>query len=216
MQSRAPSPLNESSRPLARDLFRGVVVGSGLEASFRLPHNATERAARRLAGPLGLPHRRIGEPRAPRGQLRQLQACAGGWLASLPLDPGQSLEDGSTWAEALGAWRQPTLLIISGSQLPSGAAAATVALLRQWRVPLLGVLQWGGSWCADQRRRDGLPWLGRLEEAEGGEGEGWTQLLAELLLRRWCALDPPWPPANGGEEEGQPPPLPQGVGQRDR
>lgn len=216
MQARAPSPLNESSRPSARDLFRGVVVGSGLEASFRCPDSATERAARRLARPLGLPHRRIGEPRAPHGQLRHLQTRAGGWLASLPLDPGQSLEDGSTWAEALGAWRQPTLLIIAGPQLPSGAAAATVALLRQWRVPLLGVLQWGGSWCADQRRRDGLPWLGRLEEAEGAEDEGGTRPLADLLLRRWCALDLPWPPAGEPAAAGPPPPLAQGVGQRGR
>lgn len=192
----APSPLNASLQPPSSGPFTGMVVGSGLEASFRGPDNATELAARRLAQCLALAHRHISDPRAPHGQLSQLQASAEGWLASLPLDPGQSLEDGGTWAEALGAWRQPTLLIIRGQQLQSGAAAATIALLQQWRVPVLGVLQWGGSWSAEGRRRDGLPWLGRLEEAAVADDDGWTRPVADLLLRRWARLDPPADPCS--------------------
>jgi hypothetical protein len=179
--------------------LRAVVVGSGLEASFRRPESASERAAHRLAQSLSLPHRPIGDPRAPHGQLGQLQASSGGWLASLPLDPGHPLEAGGSWAEALGAWRQPTLLIIAGQQLPSGAAAASVALLRQWRVPLLGVLQWGGSWNPAQRRQDGLPWLGRLEEASLADPDEDALLVAALLRRRWSCLDHPWSP---GEAAG--------------
>ncbi|MEB3316845.1 MAG: hypothetical protein VKO39_01700 [Cyanobacteriota bacterium] len=175
---------------------RVVVVGSGLEASFRRPDNGTDHAARRLARGLSLPHRRIGEPWAPHGQLGQLQASAGGWLASLPLDPGHPLEEGGTWAEALGAWRQPTLLIIAWQQLPSGAAASSIALLRQWRVPLLGVLQWGGSWSPEQRRRDGLPWLGRLEEAAVADTEEHTRDVTHLLLRQWERLDHPFSPGS--------------------
>ena len=213
MQASSHSPLNETSWPSGP--LRAVVVGAGLEASFRGPESATERAARRLALSLSLPHRRIGEPGAPHGQLRQLQTTPEGWLASLPLDPGQALEDGGTWAEALGAWRQPTLLIIRWQQLPSGAAASTIALLRQWRVPRLGVLQWGGSWSADRRRGDGLPWLGRLEEAAGAADDGWAWPVAELLCRRWSLLDHPWSPGNGAPREAEGG-VDQGVGQRGR
>jgi hypothetical protein len=177
--------------------LRVVVVGSGQEATFRGSEGATELAARCLARRLALPHRRISDPLLPQGQLDQLQALAGGWLASLPLDPGQSLRDGGTWAEALGAWRQPTLLTIRWQQLASGAAASTIALLRQWRVPVVGVLQWGGSWDVEARRRDGLPWLGRLEDAPPAEAEGCAGPLEELLLRRWALLDHPWQPAPG-------------------
>jgi hypothetical protein len=173
--------------------MRLVLVGVGLEATFRGGEGAPELAARCLARRLALPHRRIHDPLLPHGQLDQLQAQEGGWLASLPLDPGQSLPDGGTWAEALGAWRQPTLLTIRWQQLASGAAASTVALLRQWRVPVVGVLQWGGAWDAEGRRRDGLPWLGRLEDGSAAEGEGWPGTLEELLLCRWSLLDHPWP-----------------------
>ena len=93
------------------------------------------------------------------------------WLAPLELDAGLPLADGSCWAMALGAWRQPVLLVIPAVQLSSGVPAAATALLRQWRVPLLGLLQWGGSWQARQRASDGLPWLGvlsdRSPEADG-------------------------------------------------
>ena len=31
-----------------------------------------------------------------------------------------------------------------------------------FKVPLLGIVQIGGQWTADQRRLDGLPWCGCL------------------------------------------------------
>ena len=197
MPSSSPPPQPAAGSRSGPCPVRVVVVGSGLEATFRGSEGTTELAARCLARRLCLPHRRISDPLLPGSQLDQLQALAGGWLASLPLDPGQSLRDGGTWAEALGAWRQPTLLTIRWQQLASGAAASTIALLRQWRVPVVGVLQWGGSWDAEGRRRDGLPWLGRLEDASPGEADGWTGPLEEILLRRWSLLDHPWHPSPG-------------------
>lgn len=179
-----------------------VVVGSGSEASFRSADGPTELAARRLARTLSLAYRPIPDPTDPHHQLRLLQATRGGWLASLPLDPGQALLDGSTWAEALGAWCQPTLLIIGAQQLSSGAAASTTALLRQWRVPLLGLLQWGGPWKSESRRRDGLPWLGRWEEASAAAEESDSASeLAGHLLRRWALLDLSWSPFTGEKED---------------
>jgi hypothetical protein len=200
-----PSP-GPSAPGATRSLPGIVVVGVGSEASFRGADGPTELAARRFARTLSLPHRVITDPMTPHRQLRQLQELAGGWLASLPLDPGQALEDGSTWAEALGAWQQPTLLIIGAQQLHSGAAASTAALLRQWRVPSLGLLQWGGSWKAEQRRRDGLPWLGRLEDAPAVEGHDSTGDLARVVLRRLALLDLPGPLPHG-EPQGSTPQI---------
>ncbi len=190
MPPHPPHPRDAPSRRSSLGPLRGVVVGSGLEATFRRSDGPTELAARHLARTLSLPHRPITDPQDPHGQLSLLERSPGGWLAPLPLDPGQPLRDGGTWAEALGAWCQPTLLIIPWQQLPSGAAASTLALLRQWRAPILGVLQWGGSWNAESRRRDGLPWLGRLEDGPAGD-EGWTSPVAGLLLHRWSLLDLP-------------------------
>jgi hypothetical protein len=167
-----------------------MVVGCGPEAAFRASDGVTEQATRRLARRLRLPHRPITDPRSPHLQLRLLQQAEGGWLASLPLDPGQALADGSNWAEARGAWHQPSLVIIAASQHSSGVAASATALLRQWQVPLLGLVQWGGAWNRDLRRRDGLPWLGRLEDATT-EGDA-DSPLAALLIRRWALLDLPW------------------------
>lgn len=187
-----PSPLL-SSRKAWPSSMGVMVVGCGPEIAFRSPDGVPEQATRRLARTLCLPHRPITDPRSPHQQLRQLQDAPGGWLASLPMDPGQALPDGSTWAEALGAWHQPTLLMIGAQQHASGVAASTTALLRQWRVPLLGLVQWGGPWNGELRRRDGLPWLGRLDETAPGEGDS-ASPLAELLVQRWALLDLPWQP----------------------
>lgn len=96
----------------------------------------------------------------------------------MPLDPGLTLADGSSWADALGAWRQPTLLLIAVDQLATGTAAATRALLHQKGVPLLGLVQWGSPWQPQLRRRDGLPWLGALAPEGVPEGVDLRRALA--------------------------------------
>jgi hypothetical protein len=147
-----------------------------------------------LAEHLDLPLRRITPPEA--GQpARCLAALAREprWLALLPLDPGQPLEAGGHWAEALGAWRQPPLLVFGADQVSGGWPAAANALMGQWRVPLLGLLQAGGPWDAAARRRDGLPWLGRVDLEKGWEpaalGQEGLGSLAWLLQQRRIRLD---------------------------
>jgi hypothetical protein len=107
-----------------------------------------------------------------------------GWLAALPLDPGLPLTRGGRWAEALGAWRQPCLLVLSEAQMGTGLPAAGTALLERWRVPLVGLLQLGGVWEPLERRRDGLPWLGWLPTAPAGDPEALAALQPVLRLRR--------------------------------
>jgi hypothetical protein len=106
----------------------------------------------------------------------QLLAAAseqpGPWLWPLAGDPGAFLGDQGCWAEALGAWRQPTLLLIPAAAASSGPAAAYHALLERQGVPLLGLIQWGGPWQAADRRRDGLPWLGWLADPQGPYSQG--------------------------------------------
>jgi hypothetical protein len=112
------------------------------------------------------------------------------WIAVLPADPGLALPQGSCWGEALGAWRQPTALVLAASQLSSGWPAAATALLRQEQVPLAGLIQLGGLWEPPLRRTDGLPWLGWLAEAPPAlppqEDE---RMLLAALARRWPCLD---------------------------
>jgi hypothetical protein len=54
-------------------------------------------------------------------------------------------------------------------------------------------VQWGGTWKSDLRRRDGLPWLGRLEDGAAGEANDATSDLVGLLQQRWTLLDLPIP-----------------------
>jgi hypothetical protein len=117
------------------------------------------------------------------------------WIAPLPVDPGLGLEGGGSWAEALGAFRQPTALVLEPAQLASGWPAAATALLRQERVPLVGLIQLGGVWASERRRGEGLPWLGWLPGSEEPQQEQREQreeqeeeLLACLALR-WRRLD---------------------------
>jgi hypothetical protein len=162
-------------------------------------------AAPRLAAVTGLPLRPIPSSlhRQPERALEALHRPAdGGWLAPLPLDPGLPLELGGSWAETLGAWRQPTLLLLDAAQMATGWPAAATALLRQWQVPLVGLIQWGGAWNGAARHRDGLPWLGALgrglappgprpQEADHEMEEEAETVAEELALRlrqRWCRL----------------------------
>ncbi|MFN9619715.1 MAG: hypothetical protein ACK55X_08400 [Synechococcaceae cyanobacterium] len=112
------------------------------------------------------------------------------WVVALPADPGLTLPQGGCWAEALGAWRQPTALVLAASQLASGWPAAATALLRQQQVPLAGLIQLGGEWEPLLRRNDGLPWLGWLAESSPGlEVQEDERALLLALARRWAALD---------------------------
>jgi len=139
-----------------------VVAGGETGAVTALLH----RAAPALAAALDRPW---GEPLGPDNPQEALVNLAGRppGLVPLPIDPGLPLEGGAGhWAEQLGAWRQPALLLLAGEQLRSGLPAAMTALLLQWRVPLLGLVQADGPWEPAARRADGLPWLGGLDQAE--------------------------------------------------
>jgi len=158
-------------------------------------------ATDRLAHLLGVPLRTLDSAADPQEALAQLTRCPDPWLAALPLDPGLALASGGHWAELLGAWRQPSLLVLEHDQLATGMPAAGTALLQRWQVPLVGLIQWGGPWDPDARRRDGLPWLGCLEEQANRQASGPTDIPAEavteadeesLALRlrwRWAQLD---------------------------
>ncbi len=85
-------------------------------------------------------------------------------LVQLVGDPALLIPDEGSWLEALAAWRQPTLLMVSPldtGDIP-GMAAAYVALCKVLSVPLIGILQIGGTWRQHDRRLDGLPWCGCL------------------------------------------------------
>lgn len=160
------------------------------------PGGVTPPAAAVLAAALALPQQAaVTDPALdPAAVLAGLAEGAGG-LVPLGLDPGTWLGPAGNWAEALGAWRQPTLLLVSAGEL-AGPAAAYRALLAAAGVPLLGLVQLGGPWDRDARRGDGLPWLGwlRLEEpgVTGGEPGGAADdpavELVQTLRRRWLEL----------------------------
>ena len=160
------------------------------------PGGVTPPAAAALAAALALPlQAAVADPaRDPAAVLAALAEGAGA-LVPLGLDPGAWQGPAGSWAEALGAWRQPTLLLVPAGGL-AGLAAAYRALLAAAGVPLLGLVQLGGPWDGAARRGDGLPWLGWLPlEGPGGSGEepGATAdepavALAETLRRRWREL----------------------------
>ena len=171
-----------------------LLTGPGNEADLA---GRITAAAGRLAGLGGWPLRTVSIALPPPRALTELgggrsNGCPPAWLAGLPFDPGLPLADGGSWAEALGAWRQPTALVLDGDQLATGSPAAFTALLRQWKVPLLGLIQWGGCWDPDARRRDGLPWLGALTlepDLAAAEPSGAEYALLDCLARSWARLD---------------------------
>lgn len=176
------------ARSVARSVDRSVVLlAAGPADAVAALH---QQAGPALAAALGLAW---GEPLGladPEASLAMLAAAAAAEpppppaLRPLPLDPGLPLAAGGHWAERLGAWRQPALLLLSGAQLDTGLPAALVALLRQGQVPLLGLVQADGLWQPEARRRDGLPWLGALAVA-GGDPEA----LRPALALRWPQLE---------------------------
>lgn len=140
--------------PLTKPAPSLVLLACGTPASVDA---LQAQAGPGLAAALALTWAAPLEPLLPDAALTALAPAA---LVPLPRDPGHPLEDGRHWAEVLGAWRQPALLLIDGAQLQTGLAAAAAALLQQWQVPSLGLVQVGGAWDGDQRRQEGLPWLG--------------------------------------------------------
>ncbi|MCP9929653.1 hypothetical protein KBY82_02520 [Cyanobium sp. AMD-g] len=151
--------------------------------------------AARLAAAEGVALRELASSGDADDALAALTAAATvPWLAALPLDPGLPLERGGSWAEALGAWRQPCLLVVRGEQMDTGLPAAGAALLERWRVPLAGLVQVGGDWQPRLRRRDGLPWLGWLPDTDGESGEAAEEAgaamaaLQQVLRGRWQVL----------------------------
>lgn len=195
--------MKESPHPADQGLPGGrngiVLVGLGVGGDSgpgSLPSLAA--VSRRLAEMLRRPVLELdataGPDAALSGLSHQAEACGGGWLAGLASDVGLSLADGRCWAEALGAWRQPVVLVIASHQLNSGVPAAATALLRQWQVPLLGLLQWGGVWQAGERQRDGLPWLGVLEpdgRSDAAPADDSGPALAAAIALRWSQLERP-------------------------
>jgi hypothetical protein len=169
-----------------------LLVGLGRQRELE----ALAAVAARLAAAEGVALRELADASDPDGALAAptSEAATGPWLAALPVDPGLPLERGGSWAEALGAWRQPCLLVVRGEQLDTGLPAAGAALLERWRVPLAGLLQVGGDWEPGARRRDGLPWLGWLPEIGDGSGEANEEAeaamaaLRQVLRGRWRVL----------------------------
>jgi len=144
------------------------------------------QAAPALAAALGLPLLAPLNPLTPDAALASMGDGPPG-LAPLPRDPGLPLSDGRHWAAVLGAWRQPALLLLAAEQLDTGLPAALTALLAQWQVPCLGLVQWGGNWEFRQRRLEGLPWLGALA-ASPDEQEA-RAALRSACAARWAVLE---------------------------
>ncbi len=186
--------------PLLPSLLRLVLTdvvgadGSDLDtAAGSLAPSLAKAAAAELAARLGLTWRPFDGGGDPPTELAALQAQAGPWLAPLPGDPGAWLGPAGRWADLLGAFRQPTALLVPGSSADGGVAAASTALLERAGVPLVGLIQWGGPWRADRRRAEGLPWLGWVNPQEDDPAldpdDTAAAGLAQVLLLRWQALD---------------------------
>ncbi len=163
-----------------------VLAGAGLGGLAALP-----QAAPRLQSLLALPattelSQLAAQSVEPDQLMAALQGHRGGALVALEQDPGRWLPAGTRWAEVLGAWRQPTLLLVTADDATSGLAAAYTALLDRSTVPLLGLVQWGGSWDGSARACEGLPWLGALQP--GDHGAAGAEVLLEALKLRWQRL----------------------------
>lgn len=192
-----PTPMAEPPPLQLLVLAMGPTGGPGGPEAFLPP------VAARLAALLGLPVRSLDNGDDPPLAMAQLSGCHEAWLAALPVDPGLALDSGGHWAETLGAWRQPCLLVLESGQMTTGMPAAGAALLQQWQVPLVGLIQWGGPWDSDARRRDGLPWLGCLDDqqsqvvkpsqelpgTERSDPELEEDALGVRLRWRWAQLD---------------------------
>ena len=121
----------------------------------------------------------IGEP--PQLVLSRAEGIA--QLMRISGDPGRLHPEGGSWLEALADWHRPVLLLAKADpdgDVP-GAAAAYTALCRQLGVTLLGLVQVQGRWNAEQRKRDGLPWVSWIAAEGHPEREQGFTLLAERI-----------------------------------
>ena len=101
----------------------------------------------------------------------------------LLLSDGAELVD---WAEAVAAWRLPTLLLTPAGERLRSEAALHYSLLKQQQVPVLGLLQVGEPWHPADRQVDALPWLGCWNPEEPQE----LAAFGSLLQQRFMQLDP--------------------------
>lgn len=162
-----------------------VLAGAGAASALAA---LLDGAAPALARALNCPLAASLDPLQPDRALAAL-AAAPASLVPLPRDPGAPLADGRHWAAALGAWRQPLLLVLAPAQLETGVPAAFAALLHQHQVPLVGLVQQGGIWQPDQRRLEGLAWLGWLpDQPQLGAAEDAAADLATAVRCRWQQL----------------------------
>ncbi len=85
-------------------------------------------------------------------------------LVQLKGDAAKTIKDGSNWLEALGAWKKPTLLMTCPcpNNEISGEVTAYAALCEKLSVPLIGIVQVGGKWNKSLRKKEGLPWCGKI------------------------------------------------------
>ena len=156
-------------------------AGLVLLAPGGLPAEATSLMAALLAAePSAVLPVAEGDPHALLAQLLRVQP---GWLLPLAHDPAADLRNSGCWAEVLGAWRQPAVMLVSPEQAAAGPARAYTALMQMMNVPLVGVVQLGLPWLPDQRRGDTVPWLGALEldRAEAPE----AARVRQVLFARW-------------------------------
>ena len=91
--------------------------------------------------------------------------------------------------EILALRQQPVAILVpvcKGGVIP-GTAPAYAALCHQLNVQLIGLIQLGGFWRPDERRRDGLPWCGWIPEISPtsniDDQEALTNLAAVVLQR---------------------------------
>ncbi len=86
-------------------------------------------------------------------------------MVKLDGDPAVSKTNGGSWLEALGSWKKLAILFTSplhDSNEIGGVAAAYVALCEKLEVPLVGIIQVGGEWNESLRKKEGLPWCGKI------------------------------------------------------
>ncbi|MCT0229947.1 hypothetical protein KQ306_03600 [Synechococcus sp. CS-1324] len=163
-----------------------VLAGAGSDPA------AIDAAAQRLASLLALPLDGWPGSGSATARLASLLERPAPRLVPLLDDPGAWIEPDGRWADALGAWRQPTLLLLDAAAVTGGRAAAYSALLEGAAVPLVGLVQWGGSFDLQARRREGLAWLGALsgpsQPAAGSTEEEQELALVRTLRLRWRQL----------------------------